>query len=85
MNKFARYRVWPSNGFEELNGRWCFGRTAQEAGEEAFLDFISFDNPPKVIELHCRRDGGAIETVRVEPAFTSPFLATEPQPAFQFS
>lgn len=63
---------------------YAYGRSAREAAEEAFLDFVRLDDPPARIELHCRHEFGERETVIVEPAFSRPFIVIEPQPELSF-
>lgn len=76
--KFTRYRVWAPWEMEDEGG-WCYGRSAQEAADEAFLEVIDISEPPPHIDLHCRADGSiTVETVRVYPAAQRPFV-----PAFQ--
>lgn len=76
--KFAAFRVWPASKDESV-AVTAYGRTAREAAEEAFLDFITLWAPPEVINMNCRRElSSAIEVVAVEPARHRPLA-----PAFQ--
>lgn len=85
MKKFSMFRVWPSTSIED-GAVVAYGRTAQEAADEAFLDFVALDDPPASIELCCRRDhGSTVERVVVEPAFRRPFLPAYEQPELQFA
>lgn len=84
---FARFRIWPL-GSDEWDGVWAFGRNAQEAAEEAFLDFVDLCEPPARIVLNCRNhnDGGSVTVSTVEISGQKPFLTSPAnQPAFSFA
>lgn len=80
---FHRYAVWPQSASPH-DRVFCYGRTAIEAAEEAFLDFVALDDPPETITLNCKRDDHPCEVVTVSPAGQVPFAPIDTSPELPF-